>query len=408
MLVSALDQVSKERLEERVSALAKIGVDPSGGITRLGLTPDEEGARILVESWLTPLGYICERDGLGTMYCRSGSSPRTLIGSHLDTVRNGGKYDGALGVVAAAEVATAAHEAHLQLDLEVVAWADEEGARFGTPLLGSAAAFGLLPDDALQRADSNGTRVVDAATALFGRSPDPTRLLLDTASYRAYLELHIEQGPRLEMWDVPVGVVTAIVGLYHGRVQIVGEANHAGTTPVADRRDPVVAASECILAIDRSMRSTSGAVVATVGEIEARPGVKNVIAGSCSFSLDVRSPSDEARTVFVEELWDAVARICDDRGVTVRLEELSNVPAAEMSSDVMGAISRACEISGVSGRQLPSGAGHDAQNCARASLPTGMVFVRSQGGSHNPAEYANPADAAAGVRVLLATCVSLA
>ena len=252
----ALLEINPDRIANRIAALAEIGVEPSGGVTRLGISPEEEQARDLVESWLRPSGYMCERDGIGNLFCRASTEIQVLVGSHLDSVRDGGRYDGALGVVAAVEVAEAAHAAKLPIGIEVVAWTNEEGARFGRPLFGSAAALGLLSKGWLDQRDAAGITVADAAADLFGQPPDPKRLSRSSDIYPAHLELHIEQGPELERLNAPIGIVTAIVGLYHGRVEILGEANHAGTTPMDDRKDAAAAAAEAIVAIEALIRVT--------------------------------------------------------------------------------------------------------------------------------------------------------
>jgi allantoate deiminase len=233
---SALAAVSADRIANRIEALAAIGRDPAGGITRLGLTAEEQAARDLVCSWLAPLGYQCGQDDAGNLHCRAGGGPRVLVGSHLDTVPRGGAYDGALGVIAAAEVAEALHQAGIALPLHVVAWTGEEGVRFGTGLFGSAAACGVLPAGAWERRDVGGTSALQAAAELLGRPVRPEGAALDRDAVRAYLELHIEQASELERRGCPLGVVTAIVGLYHGRVQIVGRADHAGAAAMGSAK----------------------------------------------------------------------------------------------------------------------------------------------------------------------------
>jgi allantoate deiminase len=271
---SALAAVSADRIADRIAALAAIGRDPAGGITRLGLTVEEQAARDLVRSWLAPLGYQCRQDDAGNLHCRAGDGPRVLVGSHLDTVPRGGAYDGALGVIAAAEVAEALHQAGIALPLHVVAWTGEEGVRFGTGLFGSAAACGVLPPGAWERPDAGGTSALQAAAELLGRPVRPQDAALDRDAVRAYLELHIEQASELERRGCPLGVVTSIVGLYHGRVRIVGRADHAGATAMDERKDALAAAAECVLAVEEVSRAAAGEAIATVGEIEVSPGAQ--------------------------------------------------------------------------------------------------------------------------------------
>ncbi len=406
-LAAALKAVSAERIAARIAELAEIGALPGGGVGRLGYTAEEERARERVAEWLKPLGYRDRRDDAGNLFCAAGASPRVLIGSHLDSVPQGGRYDGALGVVAAVEAAQAAAEAGLSLPLKIVAWADEEGARFGTGLFGSGVAFDQVPAQAWNRRDREGISVRDAAASLLGRAPLPEGYRLPLQDLRAYLELHIEQGPRLVERGQPVGIVDHIVGLTHGYVQVSGRADHAGTTPMPGRQDALAAAAECILAVERIARASAG-IVGTVGEIAVTPGAKNVVPGSCRFSLDVRSRSDDARRAAVGQVRTAVEEICRRRDVKAEIDVFNQVAAAAMAPAVIAVLERACAELGLPATHLDSGAGHDAQNAAAAGVPTGMIFVRSSGGSHNPAEHASGDDAAHGTRVLLAAASVLA
>jgi allantoate deiminase len=402
----ALAAVSAARIADRVEALAAIGPDPGGGITRLGLTAEEQRARDLVRSWLAPLGYRCTQDDAANLHCLAGDEPRVMVGSHLDTVPRGGRYDGALGVVAA-EVAQALHLGGIAPALHVVAWTGEEGVRFGTGLFGSAAACGLLTAEDWERTDATGRTARQAAAALLGRPVRPEDVPMRRDSVRAYLELHIEQSSRLERRDCQLGVVSAIVGLYHGRVTVAGRADHAGTTPMTERRDALAAAAECILAVEEISAVADGRAIATVGEIEVAPGAKNVVPGACVFSLDIRSESEERRREAVRAVLAAVERICERRGVDWRVETVGESPAVVMDERVAAALAAACERLGVAAPRLPSMAGHDAQNLAGIGVPTGMLFVRSSGGSHNPREHATADDAAQGARALLLACAAL-
>jgi allantoate deiminase len=404
---AALAVVSEERIAGRIGALAAIGRDPAGGITRLALTAEEQAARELVRSWLAPLGYHCDQDDAANLHCRAGDAPRVLVGSHLDTVPRGGAYDGALGVVAAAEVAEALHQAGIALPLHVVAWTGEEGPRFGTGLFGSAAACGLLPDGAWERRDAGGRTALQAATELLGRPVGPGGALLDRQAVRAYLELHIEQASELERQGRPLGVVTAIVGLYHGRVHIEGRADHAGATAMGERKDALAGAAECVLAVEEVSLAAAGGAIATVGEIEVQPGAQNVVPGSATISLDVRSVSKERRGGALDAILDRVERICERRGLDWRVEGLGDVAPVPMTEEVAGALASACERLGLAAPRLPSMAGHDAQALATIGVPTGMLFVRSTNGSHNPDEHADASDAAEGARALLLACAAL-
>jgi allantoate deiminase len=404
---SALAAVSAERIAGRVEALAAIGRDPAGGITRLGLTAEEQAARALVRSWLAPLGYRCDQDDAGNLHCRVGDGPRVLVGSHLDTVPQGGAYDGALGVIAAVEVAEALHRAGVEVPLHVVAWTGEEGVRFGTGLFGSAAACGLLPAGAWERRDAAGRGVLEAAAELLGRPVSPEGAALERQGMRAYLELHIEQASQLERRGSPLGVVTAIVGLYHGRVRVDGRADHAGAAAMGERKDALAAAAECVLAVEEVSTAAAGGAIATVGEIQVLPGAQNVVPGSATFSLDVRSVSPRRRADALAAILDRVERVCERRGLGWRVEGLGDAAPVPMAEEVAGVLASACERIGVVAPRLPSMAGHDAQNLAAFGVPTGMLFVRSTNGSHNPDEHADAGDAAQGARALLLTCAAL-
>jgi allantoate deiminase len=403
----ALAAVSAERIAGRIDALAAIGRDPVEGLTRLGLTAEEQRARELVRSWLEPLGYRCEQDDAGNLHCLIGTEPRVLVGSHLDTVPRGGAYDGALGMVAAAEVAEALNRGQAVLPLHVVAWTGEEGVRFGTALFGSAAASGLLRDGDWRRRDREGTTAAEAAAALLGRAVDPAAPRLRDGAVRAYLELHIEQGSRLERLGIPLGVVSAIVGLYHGTVTIIGRADHAGAAPMGERKDALAAAAESVLAVEEVSAAAAGGAIATVGEIHVLPGAKNVVPGSASFTLDVRSVSPERRAAVLSAITDRIERIGARRGVEVQIEGIGESAEVPMTAPVADALASACERIGVEAPRLESFAGHDAQNLAAIGVPTGMLFVRSTNGSHNPLEHADATDAALGAKALLLACAAL-
>ncbi len=406
-LNDALQAVSGDRIAARITELARIGGLADGGVSRLGLTPEEQQARDRVAAWLAPLGYDRRHDDALNLFCATGEAPRVLVGSHLDSVPDGGRFDGALGVVCAVEIAEAAQAAALSLPLEIVAWSDEEGARFGTGLFGSAAAFGRLPPSAWERRDAQGASVSDAAGALLGRAPNPVACQRSLGEIRAYLELHIEQGPRLAERKLPVGIVSHITGLSHGCVRLTGRSDHAGTTPMDARADSLAAAAECVLAVERIARQSRGQLVGTVGEISVAPGAKNVVAGTCTFSLDLRSTSDAVRQEAVRRVAAVIKEVATRRTLQPGVDMYNDVPAAAMSYKVVSALDRAATQLGISPLHLPSGAGHDAQNAATAGVPTGMVFVRSTGGSHNPGEHAASEDAAQATRLLLLAVVSL-
>lgn len=392
------------RLQARIDDLAKIGGSGTS-VSRLGLTALEQQAHALVASWCAPQGATARRDAAGNLYVRfAGEQPDAavvLVGSHADSVPEGGRFDGALGVCCAAEAVISLEESGVRFarPVELVAWADEEGARFGAGLFGSAAAFGKLPAGAALLTDRSGTSIGDALRAL-GEAGDPTKALRDPKGIRAYLELHIEQGPRLERAGLALGVVSDIVGIYHGRVTVRGRQDHAGATVMGARRDALVAASDLVIALERVATAVPDAV-GTVGEITVRPGAKNVIPGECVFSLDIRAPRQDAITQVLEEFGEEMSRVTRARGMSrITLEPLQTVPVTPLDPAIRGTLVNAVRGVGVEPALLVSGAGHDAQNPSLSGVPTGMIFVRSSGGSHTPTEFAATADAALGAEAL--------
>lgn len=387
------------RLRQRISLLSAIGGRGSS-VTRLGLTAEEQAARELVASWLRARGASVRRDAAANLFARFGPADGEVVltGSHLDSVPNGGRYDGALGVLCAVEAVETLLDQHVAIrrPLEVVAWADEEGARFGIGLFGSASAFGRLPPKAAERRDAAGVRVADALRGL-GEAGEPA------AAHRrdvaTYIELHIEQGPNLADADRPLGVVTGIVGILHGRVTVRGRGDHAGTTPMTARRDALAGAAEMIGALEDAARHRPG-TVATVGEIAARPGAKNVVPAECTFSVDVRAPDARALAAVSRQFRQAMRLVGDARGLRSTLDVLSSVPPTRLDPELIGLLHRSAAAVGVDAPELGSGAGHDAMNAVLAGVPSGMLFVRSRGGSHTPREHASVEDAALGASAL--------
>src|SRR5207247_4402530 len=290
-----------------------------------------------------------------------------LVGSHLDWGPEGGRFDGTLGVLCAVEAVESLVDAHVRLrrPVEVVAWADEEGARFGVGLFGSAAMFGRLASSIGDRRDRDGVSIAEALRAL-GEGGDPAAARRDPAELAAYLELHIEQGPRLERAGLPLGVVSDIVGIYHARVTVRGRADHAGATVMTARGDARAAAAEIVLEVERIARSRADAV-GTVGEIAVRPGAKNVVPGECVFSLDLRTA--HGLDSLVHDTLAAVERVTHARGVSASIDELARVSATTLDERIRGVLKRAAKSVGVDAPELPSGAGHDAQDPAPAAVP---------------------------------------
>ena len=392
--------VDRARLERRIVELSAIGGSGTS-VTRLGLSADEQRARDLVGGWLAARGARVARDAAANLFARiGGAGPAILVGSHLDSVPEGGRFDGALGVLCAIEAVEALLDDGLQFrrPVEVVGWCDEEGARFGVGLFGSCAAFGRLPERAAERTDRGGTSIAEALRAL-GERGDPAVARRRAGDIAAYLELHIEQGPRLAEQGIPLGVVSDIVGLFHGRVTVRGRQDHAGATVMTARVDALAAAAEMTLAVEALARGLPDAV-GTVGEIAVRPGAKNVIPGECVFSLDLRARREQTLEALVREVRATIRRIGDARGARSTLDVLSRVPAVPLAPALQDLLLRSARAVGVEAPTLFSGAGHDAENTQLAGVPTAMLFVRSTGGSHNPNELATLDDGVLGARAL--------
>jgi allantoate deiminase len=390
--------IDRDRLERRLAELSRIA-GRGTTVSRLGLSADEQQARELVGGWLAARGATVRRDAAANLFARfPGQGETILVGSHLDSVPEGGRFDGALGVLCAVEAVESLVDAKVRTrrPIEVVAWSDEEGARFGVGLFGSTAVFGRLAPGVGERRDRDGISIAEALRAL-GEQGDPAAARRDPKELAAYLELHIEQGPRLETAGLALGIVSDIVGIYHARVTIRGRADHAGATVMTARADALAAASEVVLAVEQIAGERPDSV-GTVGEIAVRPGAKNVVPGECVFSLDLRAARDHDG--LVQEVLATLMSIASVRGVEVTVDDLARVPATPLDPAIRQVLERATKSVGVDAPLLVSGAGHDAQNPALSGVPTGMIFVRSTGGSHTPREFASIDDAALGAQAL--------
>jgi allantoate deiminase len=399
----ALSATVMRRLDE----LARFSSD-AGALTRLYLTPQHKAAALQVMAWMREAGMAASIDAVGNTVGRyeaagGPGAPALLLGSHIDTVRNAGRYDGNLGVVVAIEAVAALHARgeRLPFAVEVIAFGDEEGVRFPMTLTGSHAVAGTFDPAALATEDEDRILLGHALRA-FGCDPAGIkRVARRREDVLGYVEIHIEQGPVLEAEGLPVGVVTAIKGASRFTVEVAGTAGHAGTVPMGLRRDALAAAAEMVLLVEQAASGTPD-LVATVGTIEASPGAVNVIAAGARFTIDIRSPSDEMRNGAVARLREDMEAVARRRGVGLRIEktydEAAAVCAPALVEQLEAAIARA---GGVRPRRLPSGAGHDGLAMV-ALCPIGMLFVRCAGGiSHNPAESITTEDADTAARVLL-------
>jgi len=391
--------ISAERISERIAALGAVGCVEGGGVTRGALTDAEDSARRMVAGWLKPLGYACGVDSACNLVGRPPEASKVVIGSHLDSVPNGGRFDGALGVVAAVEVVEALVASGVSALPWIAAWMGEEGGLLDRTLLGSAAALGVLSEDDWARDTGHGKSLREMADSWRSRWPERAASLpLDQVEH--YLELHIEQGPALDAAAQPVAVVRQIVGISHINVTVIGRTDHAGTTPMNDRRDAFAAAAEMALDVERLGRQRSGTAVATIGKFAVGPGAANVVPGRAQFTLDVRSPLDDTRHELVDQIRRSFSAIAESRDVVIEWSLDAETPAVEMDAGTRRVLGDCARSIGIEPMELASGAVHDAQNWAVAGYATGMVFVRSTGGSHNPAEHAESGDSALGAAVV--------
>ena len=403
--MSALDpEALGARAYAMISELAAISAEPKR-LVRLFLTPEHRRAADLVASWMQKAGLAVSEDALGTLHGRYGTARRRLlIGSHIDTVIDAGKYDGPLGVIAGILAAEpfARAKAKLPFGIDVLAFGDEEGSRFPATMTSSSACAGVFESEALTSADANGVTLT-AALRAYGKMPQD----IAAAAYRpqdaaAYVEVHIEQGPVLEAAGQPLGVVTGIVGQSRLRVTVTGEAGHAGTVPMALRHDAFAGAAEMALALERIAREhPEDGMVGTVGRIEASPGAVNIVPGRVVFTVDFRSLTDELRLTAVQRFTAEADGIAAARGLKVTVENFHEVATAHCAEPLQDALAAGITEFRNTVVRLPSGAGHDAQIMSRL-CPSAMLFVRCRGGiSHNPAEFASVSDMGVAIATLI-------
>jgi allantoate deiminase len=394
-----------QRIWDRCEALARLS-ELDGGLTRVFLSKEQKAANELVLGWMREAGMSARLDAIGNVVGRYEGErpglPCLMMGSHLDTVRDAGKYDGMLGVVAAIECVHAlnARGRRLPFAIEIVGFADEEGTRFNATLLGSRAAAGTFKPEVLDNVDKDGISMREAMRA-FGLDPAQ----IGAAAHRredilAYAELHIEQGPVLEAEGLPVGVVTAINGASRFAIEVDGMAGHAGTVPMPLREDALAAAAECVLAVERRC-GAEPELVGTVGKLECLPGAVNVVPGKVRFTIDMRAPRDAMRLAAVDDVLAAMRAIAARRNVQLAVTKTHEGGVAACAPWLMEQIGAAIAAEGVPVRRLPSGAGHDGMAIIDIA-DIGMLFVRCEKGiSHNPAEAIALADVETAARVWL-------
>lgn len=405
--------VAARRVMQRADELAQISETP-GQLTRVYLSPEHLRTNHLVASWMEQIGMTTWQDAVGNICGRyegaTEGAQAILLGSHLDTVRNAGRYDGMLGVLAALEVVAYLYRHDLQLEqaIEIIGFGDEEGTRFGVTLLGSRGVTGTWPDNWLTCIDAAG---ISVAQALANAGFDPSRISSAARSaeeFSTYLELHIEQGPVLEQMNLALGVVTAINGARRLKCSFTGEAGHAGTVPMTIRKDALAAAAAWMSVVESATREFAPDIVATIGTLQCLPGAANVIPGEVQLTLDIRSPRDSDLETLLEKLLHEAHEIADLRGITFSAEIYYSIPATPCDTHLQQQLSSS--VAAVQGRSLllPSGAGHDAIAIAQR-WPVGMLFVRCDRGiSHHPAESVMEADVMQAVRAYTQTVIALA
>lgn len=398
--------INRKRIGNRIKQLAQIGKNGDGGVTRIAFSKEDQKAHNLVADWMKEAGLHIRVDRAGNLIGRfpgeNPTAPPILIGSHLDTVINGGRFDGTVGVIAGLEILQHLLEEKqsLPLPLEVIAFRDEEGVRFGSGLFGSRVMAGNLSKNELDRVDLHGMSRKEALEEA-GLHPDLLREAQRSDQIAAYFEIHIEQGPLLEQRNIPIGIVTGIAGCIRLLIEFTGTAGHAGTVPMHLRQDALLGAAETALAVDDLVRQyPHTSLVGTVGSLQVYPGAVNTIAGKATITVDIRDLDSSRLQQATKQMIESAQQIAAARGLQLALQEterISPTPCTDALNDIVTSTARAMEIPCV---EMMSGAGHDAQAMAQI-CDIGMILIRCQDGlSHHPREYADMNDIEIGVRVL--------
>jgi N-carbamoyl-L-amino-acid hydrolase len=392
-------------LWQTLQKLGEFGKNPAGGVSRVGFTDADVAGRQYVMGLMREAGLEVRVDAAGNIFGRRAGSenlPVLLFGSHIDSVPHGGNFDGDVGSLGAIEVVRALNEKAMTTrhPLEVVVWTNEEGGRFYSGLFGSSAAAGILPPDIASRQDERGEKLADWLARMGGEAARISQAQIKPGGIAGYLELHIEQGARLDEAKVPIGVVQGIVGISLRSCTVQGFANHAGTTPMDRRKDALAAAARALLAVREEVRAEPGPQVGTVGWMKIEPGASNVIPGRVTFPLELR----DLDATKIDTIAARILKRFDTIGKEENVQIACSKPDLHAPALTADAFKEAIQVSareaGLTTMDLPSGAGHDAQNVARFA-PMGMIFVPSRGGiSHSPLEYTSPEQVANGAEVL--------
>ena len=401
-------KINWRRLEDRINALAEISPIEGGGNCRLALTDEDKNGRDLVVSWMRSLDLEVTIDVVGNIIgvWNIGKGAPVMSGSHIDTVRTGGRFDGCYGVLAALEVIESCQNANISppRPLAVGIFTDEEGARFAPDMLGSLVYVGGMPvEQALNVVAIDGARLGEELLRIGYSGPAPCPGVVP----HAFVELHIEQGPMLEANGVRIGAVTSVQGISWQEVTVIGQSNHAGTTPMSLRHDPAYVAAEITVFLRKLAAEFGGDQVCTVGKIDLHPNLTNVVPAKATLTLDVRN-TDESRLQQAElRIANFLIEIQANEGVTITTRKLARFEPVIFDDQVIDTVESIAKQHGNSVQRMPSGAGHDAQMLARV-CPSGMIFVPSvKGISHNPAEFTESIDLEAGANILLHTMLAL-
>lgn len=400
--------IDAARLMDRIMSLAEISPIAGGGNCRLALTDDDRDGRDLVVSWMRDLNMEVSVDAVGNIIAvwNVGSGPPVMTGSHIDTVRTGGKFDGNYGVIAGLEVVQTCQQNGVTPDhpLAVGIFTDEEGARFAPDMLGSLVYVGgMTTEEALDITAIDGPRLGDELVRIgyAGSAPCPGVIP------HAFVELHIEQGPLLEANDIRIGAVTGVQGISWQEVTIVGQSNHAGTTPMSLRHDPTYVAAEIAVFLRKLSARYGSHQVCTVGKVDVFPNLINVVAARVTMTLDIRNTDEYLLQRAEMEVAAFLNEIATSEGVTITTKKLARFEPVEFDERVVAVIEQISNDLGNTTQRMPSGAGHDAQMLARV-CPTAMIFVPSINGiSHNPAEDTETDDLVAGANILLHAMLNL-
>ena len=401
-------KINWRRLEDRINALAEISPIDGGGNCRLALTDEDKDGRDLVVSWMRSLDLEVTIDVVGNIIgvWNVGSGAPVMSGSHIDTVRTGGRFDGCYGVLAALEVIESCKDANISppRPLAVGIFTDEEGSRFAPDMLGSLVYVGGMPvEQALNVVAIDGARLGDELMRIGYSGPAPCPGVVP----HAFVELHIEQGPMLEANDVRIGAVTSVQGISWQEVTVIGQSNHAGTTPMSLRHDPEYVAAEITVFLRKLASEFGGDQVCTVGKIDIHPNLTNVVPAKATLTLDVRNTDESLLKQAESRIAVFLTEIAAKEGVKITSRQLARFEPVIFDDEVINIVESIAKQQGNTVQRMPSGAGHDAQMLARI-CPSGMIFVPSvKGISHNPAEFTESIDLEAGANILLHTMLSL-